>query len=85
MRTFSRNQPAFHRIDGEGYRWLADRVRQLDPLNPQVAARTAEAFAPWRRFDDARQALMRSQLERIAQRTGISKNLYEIVTRCLAD
>ncbi len=85
VRTFSRNQPAFHRIDGEGYRWLADRVRQLDPLNPQVAARTAEAFAPWRRFDDARQALMRSQLERIAQRTGISKNLYEIVTRCLAD
>ena len=85
VRTFSRNQPAFHRSDGEGYRWLADRVRQLDPLNPQVAARTAEAFAPWRRFDDARQGLMRGQLDRIAQRTGISKNLYEIVTRCLAD
>jgi aminopeptidase N len=84
VRTFSRNQPAFHRPDGEGYRWLADRVRALDPLNPQVAARTAEAFAPWRRFDDARQGLMRGQLERIAERNGISKNLYEIVTRCLA-
>ena len=85
VRTLSRNQPAFHRADGEGYRWVTDRVLELDPLNPQVSARTAEAFAPWRRFDDARQARMREQLERIAGRDGISKNLYEIVSRCLVE
>ncbi len=81
--TFTRNQPAFHRADGEGYRWVADRILELDPLNPLVAARTAETLSPWRRFDGGRQALIRAQLERIVAREGLSKNVYEIATRSL--
>ena len=29
----------FHAADGSGYAFLADRVLELDPLNPQIAAR----------------------------------------------
>ncbi len=77
------NQVRFHAADGAGYRFLADQVLALDALNPQVAARMVSAFNPWRRFDAGRQAAMRAELERIAGREGLSKNVYEVVSRCL--
>jgi aminopeptidase N len=78
------NQLRFHSGDGRGYAFLADQILALDPLNPQVAARFASAFNPWRRFDAGRQALMRAQLERVAARPGLSKDVHEIVERALA-
>jgi len=77
------NQVRFHRADGAGYRFLADMVKRLDPLNPQVAARMASLFNPWRRFDPGRQALMRAELEGIREQSGLSKDVFEIVTRAL--
>jgi aminopeptidase N len=77
------NQVRFHAADGGGYRFLAGMVGRLDPLNPQVAARMASLFNPWRRFDAARQALMKAELEGIRARPGLSKDVYEIVTRAL--
>ncbi|HEM46516.1 MAG TPA: DUF3458 domain-containing protein, partial [Alphaproteobacteria bacterium] len=77
------NQVRFHAADGGGYRFLADMVGRLDPLNPQVAARLAALFNPWRRFDAARQALMQAELEAVRARPGLSKDVYEIVTRAL--
>ena len=58
---------------------------RLDSANPQVAARMTSIFNPWRRFDDDRQALMRAQLERIGEQPGLSKDVFEIVDRALAD
>ena len=64
--TFCAANPVrFHAADGAGYAFLVDRVLELDPLNPQVAARLLRGMARWRRYDAARQALMRSQLERV--------------------
>jgi aminopeptidase N len=81
---FSANNPLhFHAADGRGYVFLADQVLALDPLNPQVAARLASAFNPWRRYDPARQAKMRGELTRIATRRGLSKDVGEIVGRAL--
>ena len=39
--------------DGAGYRLLADKALDLDPRNPQVAARLLSALGRWRRFDRA--------------------------------
>jgi aminopeptidase N len=78
------NQLRFHSPDGRGYAFLADQVIALDALNPQVAARLASAFNPWRRFDAPRQEHMRGELGRIAARKGLSKDLHEIVARALA-
>jgi len=78
------NQVRFHAADGAGYALVADKVLELDALNPQVAARLLGAFKSWRQFDRKRRALMSRQLERIAGAEGISRDVYEIATKTLA-
>jgi hypothetical protein len=53
LNTFGNNHVRFHAADGSGYRFLAEQIGQLDPLNPQVAARLARRFDRWRKFDAA--------------------------------
>jgi aminopeptidase N len=81
--AFAQNHPRFHEADGSGYRFLADWLIALDPVNPQTAARCAGAFETWRRYDEPRQALIRSELERIKARPDLSRDMEEIVTRTL--
>jgi aminopeptidase N len=38
----------------------------------------------WRRFEPKRKAMMREALERIAGTSGLSKDVYEQVTKSLA-
>ena len=78
------NLPGFHRRDGAGYQLLADKVLQLDRLNPQVAARLLSALGRWRRFDADRQALMRTELERVVATPGLSRDTFEIASKSLA-
>jgi aminopeptidase N len=78
------NQLRFHAADGSGYAFLADRVLELNALNPQVAARLVGAFGPWRRFDPERQKKMQAALQRIAGTEGLSPDVYEIATKTLA-
>jgi len=82
--TFGANHWAFHSADGRGYAFLADMIIAADKLNPQVAARLVPPFGRWRRFEPKRAAMMRQQLERIAATPGLSKDVYEQVTKSLA-
>jgi len=77
------NTTGFHAADGSGYEFHADRVIQLDALNPQVAARMASAFNRWKRYDDGRKALMKTQLQRIAATDNLSGDVTEIVSNAL--
>ena len=79
------NPVVFHRPDGAGYRFVADVTLELDGQNPQLAARLVSSFNPWRRFDAARRALMKQQLERIAAHKPLSKDVFEIVGRALSE
>ncbi|HSK41507.1 MAG TPA: aminopeptidase N, partial [Arenibaculum sp.] len=82
--SFAGGNPVhFHGHDGAGYRLLADQVLRLDALNPQVASRMIRLFARWRKYDPARQALMRAELERIAARPGLSRDVYEVAVKSL--
>ena len=81
--AFSVNHLRFHSADGSGYRLVGSVIRELDPINPQVAARLAGAFESWRRYDGARQALMRQELEAIRALDGISPNLLEVAGKML--
>jgi len=74
----------FHQSDGGGYRFLGDHVIALNAINPQVASRMFGPLTQWRRYDDARQKLMREQLQRIAGTDGISKDVYEVASKSLA-
>jgi aminopeptidase N len=78
------NQVHFHAKDGRGYAFLADRVLELDSLNPQVTARVVSAFNQWKRFDAGRRERMKAELERIASHPGLSRDVTEIVGRALA-
>jgi aminopeptidase N len=77
------NPLRFHDRSGAGYRLVREVVQTLDAINPQTAARMAAAFETWRRYDSARQQLMRAELEAIGARPGLSANLYEVVTKML--
>ena len=63
---------------------MGEVIRRLDPMNPQVAARMAGAFESWRRYDPARQQLMRGELAAIQGLSGISPNLFEVTGKMLA-
>ncbi|MBC6443756.1 MAG: aminopeptidase N [Rhodobacteraceae bacterium] len=78
------NPAGFHRADGAGYAFFTDWLLRLDPVNPQTTARLASAFETWRRYDNGRQALIRTQLERIAGTKGLSRDTGEIVGKMLA-
>jgi aminopeptidase N len=82
--TFGGNHWAFHSPDGRGYAFLADMIIAADKLNPQIAARMVPQFGRWRRFEPKRAAMMRQALERIAATPGLSKDVYEQVTKSLA-
>jgi aminopeptidase N len=78
------NQVRFHAADGAGYALVADKVLELDGLNPQVAARLLGAFKSWRQLEPKRRKLMSKQLSRIAETPGISRDVFEIATKTLA-
>ncbi len=84
--TFTaRNPVRFHAPDGAGYRFLADMVLKLDPVNPQIAARLLSPLVRWRRYDRPRRVLMIEQLKRIAATDSLSKNATEITRQGLAE
>jgi aminopeptidase N len=81
--AFAANQRNFHRPDGEGYRYLATKILELDAINPQTAARFVSPLGRWRRFDAARGGLMRAELERIVAHPGLSKDVFEQASKSL--
>ena len=73
----------FHLKSGEGYQFLADRVIELNSINPQVAARILAPLTRWRKYDAHRQALMKAQLSRILATDNLSQDVYEIASKSL--
>lgn len=83
--AFTNGNPVrFHDASGGGYKFLADQVIANDKFNPQIAARLVGPLGRWRRYDKARQALMKSELERIAAEPGLSRDVFEIASKSLA-
>jgi aminopeptidase N len=78
------NPVGFHRADGSGYRFLADQVITLNALNPQIASRLLAPLTRWRKYDSARQALMKAELERILVSGELSSDVFEVVSKSLA-
>lgn len=82
--AFSQSNPLhFHAANGQGYQFLADQIIALNAINPQVAARMTGALTTWRRYDPSRQALIKTQLERIISTPDISRDVYEVASKSL--
>jgi aminopeptidase N len=82
--AFAANQRALHEASGRGYRFVADMILAADRINPQTAARLVPPLGRWRRFDEARAAMMRAELERIVGTPGLSKDVLEQASKSLA-
>ncbi len=81
--AFAGNPAGFHDASGEGYRLIADLILALDPINPHTAARFVSPLGKWRRIEPKRAALMKGELERIAQAKNLSRDTFEQVSRSL--
>ncbi len=73
----------FHREDGSGYRFVSDKIIELDGINHQIAARLSGCFNHWKKYDGQRKELMKKELKKIVSYPTLSKNVYEIVSRAL--
>ncbi len=78
------NQVRFHDRTGEGYRFLSNQLVVLDRLNPQVAARLAGAFLPWRKFDVVRAREMEVVMRDLLEKPGLSNDCLEILSKALS-
>ncbi|HFR8686440.1 TPA: aminopeptidase N [Neisseria gonorrhoeae] len=81
--SFSRNVPHFHAQDGSGYRFIADKVIEIDRFNPQVAARLVQAFNLCNKLEPHRKNLVKQELQCIRAQEGLSKDVGEIVGKIL--
>jgi aminopeptidase N len=77
-----RNPRAFH--TAEGYAFLAGLAKEIDALNPALAARLLGPFESWRLFDASRRSAARAALEGLLAQGDLSPNAREIVQRTLA-
>ncbi len=81
----NQNLVNFHRKDGAGYRFLADQILVLNGLNPQIASRLLTPLTRWRKYAVERQALMKAELSRIMTADDLSPDVYEVVSKSLAE
>ncbi|MBC7453922.1 MAG: aminopeptidase N [Massilia sp.] len=81
----SGNPSQFHAPDGSGYAFWAEQVIALDAINPQVASRLARSMDRWRRYAPALQVQMQAVLQQVANLTGLSNDVREVISKALAD
>ncbi len=82
--TFAFGNPTgFNRRDGEGYKFLAERILEIDPKNPQLAARILTSMRSWRSLEPQRADAARDALMTIERTPTLSTDVRDIVERML--
>ncbi|MCF6370496.1 aminopeptidase N [Rhizobium halophilum] len=77
------NPTGFNRADGEGYRFLAEQILDIDPKNPQLAARILTSMRSWRSLEPQRADQARAALLSIDRSGMLSNDVRDIVERML--
>ncbi|MGR9462499.1 aminopeptidase N [Rhizobium leguminosarum] len=77
------NPTGFGRADGEGYRFLAEQILDIDQRNPQLAARILTSMRSWRSLEPTRADHARSALIEIERAAALSTDVRDIVERTL--
>ena len=77
------NPAAFHRSDAAGYVFWADRVLDLDGVNPQLAARLARVMDRWTQLAEPYRSAAAEALRRVAAKPDLSSDVAEIIHRAL--
>lgn len=83
VNCFAANLALFHANSGEGYRYIADKILEVDAFNHHVSGRLSKAFSKFPKLDTERRGLMRTELERILEHKDLSNDVYEVVSKTL--
>jgi aminopeptidase N len=77
------NPAAFHRADAAGYVFWAERLIELDAINPSVAGRLARVMDRWAQLAEPYRSAAHEAITRVAARSDLSSDVREIVNRAL--
>jgi aminopeptidase N len=77
------NPAAFHRPDASGYVFWAERLIELDAINPSIAGRLARTMDRWSHLAEPYRSAAREAIARVAARSELSTEVREIVQRAL--
>ncbi|MBD1575623.1 aminopeptidase N [Vibrio sp. S11_S32] len=80
---FNNNPVNFHAVDGSGYQFATEVLLFLNESNPQVASRMIDPLLKYRQFDETRQQLIRTELEKLSKLDNLAKDLFEKITKAL--
>jgi len=81
--TFTRNHKHFHAKDGQGYKFVADKIIEIDKINPQMASNLCSSFKIYDKMNKENQKLMKRELLRVVSTQSLSKNSFEIIDKIL--
>ncbi len=77
------NPAAFHRADASGYVFWAERLIELDAINPSLAGRLARVMDRWAQLAEPCRSAAREAIARVGARSDLSAELREIIQRAL--
>ena len=75
---FSKNIESFHSIDGQGYLFMAEKIIDVDKINPITASRMVKIFSKWKTYIDKNKEEMYKSILKI-NKANISSNTREVV------
>ena len=78
MGGFSQNIESFHSSDGEGYCFMAEKLVEVDKINPITASRMVKVFSKWKTYIDKNKEEMHKALLKI-NNANLSSNTREVV------
>ena len=75
---FSQNIESFHSLNGEGYMYMAEKLIEVDKINPITASRMVKVFSKWKTYVDKSKEEMHKAILKI-NKAKISANTREVV------
>tara|TARA_B100000579_G_scaffold391363_1_gene366515 strand:- start:52 stop:1491 length:1440 start_codon:yes stop_codon:yes gene_type:complete len=75
---FTKNIELFHSFDGQGYLFMADKIIEVDNINPITASRMVKIFSKWKTYVDKNKEGMYTSILKI-NKANISSNTREVV------
>ncbi|MNL03527.1 Aminopeptidase N [compost metagenome] len=79
LRSFGTNLVRFHDPSTEAYKFYADMILEIDPKNPQVAARLCSAFAFVAKLEPKMKDKALTEIRRMMAAPALSKNSRELL------
>ncbi len=79
---FSKNIDLFHALDGQGYLFMADKLIEVDKINPITASRMVKIFSKWKTYIDKNKEGMYESLLKL-NKANLSSNTREVVEMIL--